>query len=255
MMMIPKVKFESFDVEENMNQLVWYLNSENSNNRPHDFYHLTLHLLPELKSKLKENMSMEEIYTILDKNIRSILEKNHNDSEYPLKCQSIWDQVNDDVMASLEKILDTKWDCELVTCEIGLLPVCPRDIVEKVFLINYGCDKKKIMGIAIHELCHFIYFKKWIEIFPNYKEEEFNFPHIAWYLSEAMIDPLINNDHFKEYTDDLLSYPMFYNIFIEGESIIDILRGYVKNYPIHEAIKKGYELFLKYESEIKEYKE
>lgn len=254
-MMVPKIKFENFDIEENLEQLVWYLKPENSKNRPHDFYGLTLYLFPELNGELRENMSMEEIYMILDRKVRPILETVYNNSEYPLKCQSVWDKVNDDVMISLEKRLDTKWDCELVTCKIGLLPVCPRDIVEKTFLINYGCDKKKLMAIAIHELCHFIYFKKWIEIFPDYKEEEFNFPHIAWYLSEAMIDPLINNDIFKKYTDDLLSYPMFYKIFIKDKSVIEILRDYVKSYPIHEAIKRGYELFQKYENEIKGYKE
>lgn len=254
-MMNPKVRFQHFGIEENLEQLVWYLNPKNSKNRPHDFYHLTLQLFPELKGDVRENMGMEEIYMILNTKVRPILETVYKDSEYCLKCQSIWNEVNDQVMKSLEKKLDIKWDCKSITCQIGLLPVCPRDIVKRTFFINHGCDKNKIMGIAIHEICHFIYFQKWIEIFPDYKEEEFKFPHIAWYLSEAMIDPLINNSMFKKYTDSLLSYPMFYKIFIDGKSIIDILRDYVKNYPIHEAIKKGYELFLEYQDKIKVYQE
>jgi len=94
-----------------------------------------------------------------------------------------------------------------------------------------------------------------MEIFPDYSEEEFDTPHIAWYLSEAMIDPLINNEIFHKYTDEYLtSYSVFYKIFIDGNSIIDILREYVNNYPIEVAIKKGYELSKKYENVIKQSK-
>lgn len=155
-------------------------------------------------------------------------------------------------MRDLEDKLDIKWNCNEITCRIGLLPVCPRDILGKNFDINYGSSEEKIIAVGIHELCHFLYFEKWKQIYPNYTEEEFDTPHIAWYLSEAMIDPLINNDTFKKYTsDDLSAYTVFYETFIEDKSIIDILRDYVNHYPIDEAIKKGYEMFQKYENKIK----
>lgn len=136
-----------------------------------------------------------------------------------------------------------------------MLPVCSRDILCHTFDINYNQDADNVIATGIHELCHMLYFQKWMEIYPNYKEEEFDNPHIAWYLSEAMIDPLINNEIFKKYTnEDLSAYSVFYETFIDDKSIIDILREYVNNYSIEEAIKRGYELFKKYENKIKGFK-
>lgn len=76
--------------------------------------------------------------------------------------------------------------------------------------------------------------------------------HIAWYLSEAMIDPLINNKTFKKYTNNNLSaYTIFYKTYLNNKSIITILREYINKYPIDEAIIKSYELFKQYENIIK----
>ena len=114
-------------------------------------------------------------------------------------------------MYDLEKTLKIKWPKkEKITCHVGLLPVCPRDIEGRTFIINYGINKENLIATCIHEICHFFYFEKWKEIYPNYKNEEF-----------------------------------------ENKSLIEILREYVNNYSIDEAIKKGYELFKKYENTIK----
>lgn len=252
-MSLPKVKFVKLDIEDNLDSLVWYSKPENSKNSPLNFYKLILRLFPELNGKLKENMSDEEIYLILDKEIRPILENLFMNSSDYLKFQEVWDKVNDNIMQDLANKLNIKWSCDEIICRIGLLPFCSRDILGKTFDVNYGGKSENIIATVIHELCHFIYFEKWMEIFPDYSEEEFDTPHIAWYLSEAMIDPLINNEVFHKYTDDYLSsYTVFYETFIDGKSIIDILRKYVNDYPIEIAIKKGYELFKKYEKEIKQ---
>lgn len=251
-MPLPKVKFKKLDIEENLDNLVWYSRIENSKNAPLDFYKFMLNLFPTLNGKFKENMSDEEIYMILDKEVKPILKDLYDNSNEIEEYQTIWNKVNDDVMRDLEKRLNIKWNCDEITCRVGLLPVCSRDILGKTFDINYGNNKENIIATGIHELCHFIYFQKWMEIYPNYSEDEFDNPHISWYLSEAMIDPLINNKTFQKYTDDDLSaYSVFYETFIDGKSVIDILRDYVQNFSIENAIKKGYELFKNNENIIK----
>lgn len=251
-MSLPRVKFTKLDIEENLDSLVYYLNPLNSVNSPLDFYGFTFKLFPELKGKITRNMNNEEIYMVLDKEVRPTLDRIYANSKDEYIYQKIWDKVNDDIMRDLEKRLNIKWDTTDVTCRLCMLPVCSRDILGRTFDINYGRNKDNIIATGIHELCHMLYYKKWMEIFPDYKEEEFDNPHIVWYLSEAMIDPLINNDIFKKYTsDDLSAYTIFYKIVIDGKNLIEILREYVDNYSIEEAIKKGYELFKKYESLIK----
>lgn len=254
-MKMPQVVFKKLTIEENLDNLVWYAKPENSKNSPLNFYQFTLNLFPELNGKLKENMSDEEVYMILDKYVKPILKDLYDNSNDLKKYQTIWNKVNNEIMKDLGNKLNINWRDQKIICRVGLLPVCPRDILGKTFDINYGCTKDNIIATAIHELCHFIYFEKWREIYPDCNENEFDFPHIAWYLSEAMIDPLINNDTFKKYTnDDLYSYSAFYEIFIDGKSIIDILRSYVQNYSIEDAIKMGYELFKNNQSMIKNIK-
>lgn len=251
-MALPRVQFKKLSVEENLDSLVYYAKPENSKNSPLDFYQFTLRLFPTLKGKLREQMSDEEVYMILDQEVRPVLEGLYHHSTEVEEYQNIWDPINDAIMEDLAFRLHIQWPEEEIICRVGLLPVCPRDILGKTFDLNYGSKNAKIIAIAIHELCHFLYFEKWKEVYPDYREEEFDHPHIAWYLSEAMIDPLINNEIFKKYTnEDLSAYSVFYQTLIDGKSVIDHLRSYVENESIEEAIRRGYELFQKNEVIIK----
>lgn len=253
-MSLPKVRFKKMDISENLDSLVWCSNPKNSKNSPLDFYKKTLMIFPELEGKIHEGMSDYDIYMVLDREVKPILENLYNDSNDVEKYQTIWDKVSDQIMIDLENKLDCKWPENIeVVARICLLPCLSRDIMGRTFDVNYGGEADDVIETAIHELCHIIYYEKWMQIFPDYSEEEFDNPHIAWYLSEAMIDPLINNETFRKYTKgDLTCYTVFYETYLEdGKSVVDILRDYVREYPIGEAIKKGYELFKKYEDIIK----
>ncbi len=251
-MAFPKLKFITLDINENLDNLVWYLNKENSKNSPLDFYKFSLRLFPELEGKIKDHMSDEDIYMILLKEVKPILINLAKNKQDIKRYQDIWDKIGDSVFKDLENTLDIKWKNKEIFARVGMLPVAPRDVFSWTFDLNYDLSQDNLIATCIHELCHFLYFEKWKELYPDYKEEEFDNPHIVWYLSEAMIDPLINNATFKKYTaSDLSCYSVFYEIYIDNKSIIEILREYVCNYPIDIAIKKGYELFKKYEDLIK----
>ncbi len=252
-MKFPKVRFEKFSIEDNLDCLVYYSHPENSEHSPLDFYKFTVTLFPELEGKIGAGMSDEEVYMVLDKEVRPTLEKFYNNSLEDKKYQEIWDKVNDSIMEDLGRVLEVELPSDKeITCRLCLLPVCSRDIEGKTFDINYGTNEETLIETGIHEICHMFYFEKWKEIYPDYKEEEFDNPHIAWYLSEAMIDPLINNETFRKYTNGHLgAYSVFYETIIDGKSVIETLREYVRDNPIDVAIKKGYEFFLKNESIIK----
>lgn len=44
----------------------------------------------------------------------------------------------------------------------------------------------------MHEACHFLYFRKWKEVFPRANPKTFESPHLAWHLSE-LVAPIILN--------------------------------------------------------------
>ena len=55
----------------------------------------------------------------------------------------------------------------------------------------------------MHELCHFLFFEKCKEIFPNWKYEDFDSPSILWYLSEIVVDPILNSNDIQKWVDRL----------------------------------------------------
>lgn len=108
------------------------------------------------------------------------------------KYQQNWNEINDDVMKGLSKRLNINWpsDFSNIIARIGVLNACPRYINQRTFDIKITDDLNEMRMIVIHELCHFIYFEKWKQLFTDNDESHYNYPHLIWYLSEAIIDPL-----------------------------------------------------------------
>lgn len=48
--------------------------------------------------------------------------------------------------------------------------------------------------IIAHEILHFLWFKKWKEVFPESTNTDYESPHLVWRLSEVM-DPIILHCH------------------------------------------------------------
>lgn len=172
---LPKVIFQPLNIYDNLESLVWYAMPENSINSPLNYYDFVLKLFPELENKITSNMTYEEVYAVVKLYIKPILEKMVASSKDIEKYQQIWNEVNDNIMLDLERTLNIKWPKNTkIIGRVGLLPVCPRDIAGRTFDINYGLTKDNLIVTGIHELCHFLYFEKWKEIYPNYKSEEFD---------------------------------------------------------------------------------
>ena len=47
-----------------------------------------------------------------------------------------------------------------------------------------------MIEVSAHEILHFLWFKKWKEVFPETGLKEYESPHLVWRLSEIM-DPII----------------------------------------------------------------
>ncbi len=76
---------------------------------------------------------------------------------------------------------------------ISINPICPRFLDNWTFSIFYNRKENDAMEVIMHECCHFLYFKKWKEVFPRADKKTFEHPHIEWHLSEILA-PVILND-------------------------------------------------------------
>ncbi len=251
---LPKVTFKAMEFKENMDMIAMFIQNElNREQKPNTIF---------FKNKYSEieiidfsNMNIEQISDILQSKLFFYWQEEMNQSQELTKdYQNNWDLINDNVMRDLSSRLNIKWpnDSLDIKARIGVLDDCPRYIEQRMFDTHINININMMREIAIHEVCHFLYFEKWKELFNDYDERHYNTPHIIWYLSEAIIDPLLNNDIFRKYTNiEIKSYKIFYNTIIDGCSIIDKLREIVTREPIEKAIKDSYKFFIENEHLIK----
>lgn len=110
-----------------------------------------------------------------------------------------WKKIERRFFSDLSEILSTKLLEKKITARMSINPICPRYIAEWSFNIFYKFNEKKANEIVMHESCHFLYFKKWKEMFPDAKEKTFDFPHIIWLLSELAAPIILNDQKIQKY--------------------------------------------------------
>lgn len=112
------------------------------------------------------------------------------------RYQKAWKNIEKDYFELLQEIISTKWpkNRKRIKAMMSINPICPRFIDDWSFSIFYKYKKiEDAMEVIMHESCHFLYFQKWKEAFPNAKRKTFDYPYIEWHLSEILA-PIILND-------------------------------------------------------------
>jgi len=148
-----------------------------------------------------------------------------------------WNLVSREFLTRLSKLFEIEWPEEkrIINAYITIMPVFPRFLDDFSFCVGYRNPPKARETIA-HEIVHFLWFKKWKEVFPDSKREEFEGPHLIWRLSEIM-DPIILqcDPKIKELIKpSRWGYPTFKDVVIEGVSMTEY---FVKIYM--DCVKKG----------------
>ena len=147
---------------------------------------------PELRKIQKENKDAEECR----KKYKEFLEGIHTrDGEVMLSAQEQmqgeWQKIGTAFLLMLSKHFETDWphDTGEIVGSISVLPVHPRFLDESSFCLGYK-DIADMIETSAHEILHFLWFKKWKEVFPEIERKEYESPHLVWRLSEIM-DPII----------------------------------------------------------------
>lgn len=107
-----------------------------------------------------------------------------------------WGAVEEDYFAALSGIMETGWpkNRKKIRALISINPICPRFLHEWGFSMFFKYKKTShALEVIMHETCHFLYFKKWSEVFRGAQKKTFESPYIEWHLSE-LAAPIILND-------------------------------------------------------------
>ncbi len=105
--------------------------------------------------------------------------------------QKDWDTVGSEFLKTLAEHFETAWpvDKTQIVGYVSILSVNPRFLDSYSFCVNY-LNLKSARETIAHEIVHFLWFKKWKEVFPEMARDTYERPHLVWRLSEVM-DPII----------------------------------------------------------------
>lgn len=254
-MITPKLKFKKISLEENINIILTaYLNK---NSKALDIHNLLDEYFPELHN-IHKNITKEEISTTIKNIVSNYYTSNsQNIEEACQQYQKIWNKYNDTYFAKLSNYLNTKWpnDLKEIICYVGMLPFFPRNLDNYTFYINPHLNEENLIEACAHETLHFLWLKKWLEIYPETVKEEFESPHLPWLYSEMVTAPILNNTEFQKifkfhekgysyfctlYNDKILVMDKITEIFNSENSIEDKMKTgykYLKNINFKEKDK------------------
>lgn len=244
---VPKIIVKRITLEDNINIVTNFISpSFNRGNKTLPFAKYSYEIFPELVGLIKDDMTNKQVKEIITPVVKNKIKQYENEmKDTIIRLQKIFDKINDELLVSLADVHEINWpdNCKEIRCYIGYIPVCPRDIISKKFWVSYMMSDEEIIKTAIHEMAHFIFYEKWEDIYGEVSLKDFSIPSPSWYLSEMIVDPLLNDGRIQKVVSlKHKAYPKFYTETINGVSIIDNLKKYYKDSKnVEEFIKKSYD--------------
>lgn len=159
-----------------------------------------------------------------------------------------WRQIEKNVFAEMENIVGTKFpENKKITAYISINPICPRFLNKWTFTMFYKFSPKRSKEVIMHECLHFLYFKKWQEMFPGAKKSTFDSPHIIWHLSELAAPIILNDPRMQKYLKLKAGfYGEHEKVKIKGKSAPEFFEKiYKKSENFEDFIKTAYKAITK----------
>ena len=136
---------------------------------------------PELKDLIKGLKTEKTIYRKCYTYLSNFIDLNKKDLVIARKTyQADWDKINDKFLKVLSQHFQTEWPTskKMIKASVSIIPICPRYLDNWSFNVFYR--GKSARKTACHEIIHFLYFKKWLEVFPETERREMDTPFLVW---------------------------------------------------------------------------
>lgn len=248
-MKIPKIVFRPMSLEKNIDRIKWAFYEDNDSL---DVHRYTVEYYPELE-EIDTKTPKEVAYKKIEQVVRNQYNKNYDELEKEVeRYNRIWDEYNEKYFPLLSKYLNTNWpeDKLVINAEIGFIPVCPRYIDTYSFDLYTDMSDLGLIRVCAHETLHFLWFKKWMEMYPDTPIDGNEIPDLVWKYSEMITDPVLNNKPFDIFNFKEEGYDSFYEMYDGDELVMDKLRKlYEKDMTIEEKIDKGFKYIERIENE------
>ena len=170
--------------------------------------------------------------------------------------QKYWDTNAFDIQKALEDAFAISLTDKFndIVANITLNPICPKYLENNSFDIFYLNSERGALGMALHEIIHFIWFFVWNSHFQDEKTE-YETPHMKWVFSEMVVDPIMRHDKrlssINPYFENGCVYDYFYSMKIDNTPILDTLLNLYESNSMTDFMEKGYQYCLEHEVEIR----
>ena len=162
-----------------------------------------------------------------------------------LRYAKPWQKKEKEYFTLLSQIIGTEWPTNRrkIRALISINPICPRFLKEWSFSIFFKYKKMShAIEVIMHESCHFLYFKKWLEMYPETDKKHFESPHLEWHLSELVAPIILNDPRVRKFLKTkAVFYTEYFKIKIGGKTAPAYFTALYKKYI---GQKNGFEKFL-----------
>jgi len=172
-------------------------------------------------------------------------------------AKDIWKPIEQEVGEILSDQFKTDWGgVSDLTAVVGITETCSRDLDAKIFQFFYLQYPFQAVATILHEITHFIYFKKWSELFPQDHHDTKEAPHKYWHLSEILVSIFNSDERLKSLVPDadVYGHPEYRNMPSNQKLMNMSVHGFFEQkYLKFKLHGKGIEEYLEFcRSEIEE---
>ena len=213
---------------------------------------------PELNYKYAKSVSESERFDYITSQMKFMAQKRQPTVENSIKIfKDSWNAlVAKKLNAAYSQAFDN--DCNDIlndmTANVGLNPICPRNVSDHSFDVYHYFETKWAISTALHEITHFAWFTFWQKHFQD-DPADYDSPHLKWLLSEIVVETIIRNSDIDDLSEqpNYIAYSYFYDMTINGELIFDTMKKmYLERKDIYDFMEKSYEWIQNNESELRE---
>ena len=228
--MLPRVEFKILDLQDNISLVKEFYNDIDSRNNIISFFDLNVN--NNIEQEIEEKVLLK-YKDNLDKINKCII-----------SYQKLWDKYNDSFFKELANYLNVSVPKNItINAYIGLLTIYPRFLDDYSFCLSIDFTDSFLIETVSHECCHFLWFKKWSELYQDTKPEERESPNIIWQYSEMVVDPILNSMEINKVINiNCLAYDYFYQMKDKDNYLVmDKLKAiFLENISIEKKIVNGF---------------
>ncbi|MEY8515763.1 hypothetical protein AALC25_02305 [Lachnospiraceae bacterium 29-84] len=217
------------------------------------------HFYPQLDKAYATSLPFSERKSYIERILRSVYAGLENTINEKLDLYTRhWDACKAQITAALSEAFDV--DCEKLfndlRCNISMNPICPRFLEEHYFDIFYLNSERGAIGVAIHEIIHFVWFYVWNRHFGD-SYDEYERPSLKWNLSEMVVESVIRDERLSSIDPYFpreqggCVYPYFFDMIVDGKPILDTLDAMYRSQGITDFMQNSYAYCQEHETEIR----